>query len=220
MPLLLLSKSDNASIPPFAFVPSDVTVFSPNNSRPLSIFPLLFLSNTNIPSCPLTHEIFWAKPSLSMSKFVPLSRSVRDIFPSPSRSNISGSEGSASSLSASFSSSLCSAFKWKVRPGFSTSSNSSSVNSSFKSSSGISSSGFSPSPSGFGFSPSPSGSGFSPSPSGFGFSPSPLPSSGSDSLLPSGLSERVPSSSYKYIPRSPFLKFSIFVLPTIKSRPE
>ncbi len=50
LPSLLLSNSAKASMPDFAYSPLSSKVLSPNNSRPLSIVPLPFLSHTRIAS--------------------------------------------------------------------------------------------------------------------------------------------------------------------------
>ena len=89
-PLPLESKSFNASNPLDAVFPDDKTVWLPNISAPLSIFPLLFKSRTKNPSFlpiqPL-FSIFWL---LSKSKnTLPFVLTV-SIFPSPFKSTTKG----------------------------------------------------------------------------------------------------------------------------------
>ena len=93
LPSLWVSNSARASMPDFAYSPFSRRVLSPNNSRPLSIVPLPFLSHTKIASPELIQATFCAMPSLSISKFLPFSGFDKEIMPLKSRSKINGSTG-------------------------------------------------------------------------------------------------------------------------------
>ena len=97
----LLSRSDRASKPSVAFVPSAFTVSTPNSSPPLSIVPLLFRSSTSQPSSGLSQPVPVLTPSLLWSNTTRPS-APRVSMPSPSRSSASGSRRGNTQLLARF----------------------------------------------------------------------------------------------------------------------
>ena len=92
---LLSSNSERTSKPDVEVNPFLRITLSPNNSLPLSIFPLLLRSSARKPSTVPIHDVFSANPLLSRSKNTPLSiecNSISELL----NLIISGSLGGAS----------------------------------------------------------------------------------------------------------------------------
>ena len=89
---MFVSNSASASNPELAGDPFFKINLSPNNSLPLSIFPLPFRSSERKASSVPIHAVFSANPLLSRSKLTP-SLNEKRFMPSLPKSIISGSEG-------------------------------------------------------------------------------------------------------------------------------